>query len=305
MDDFKERRRKGIGGTDISNIMGIGSTVESKPYKSAYEVYIEKVEGTEKDLTNNEKVTWGILLEDVIANRFQDLYLDKHGESLYKPGTITHPTHPFLIANPDRLILSASQNRQAGLEIKTAGEHLKHLWGDSGSSSIPYNYYMQISHYMLVCNVPIWHVAVLIGGQEFRTYTFERDKQLEEMIIEAATKFWKEHVEKRIPPPIDYTHSGCRELIKRKYKLASEERVSLPDEYIAWKDSYLECKKKAKYWSEQAEEAQTVILEAMKTAGIGKLSDGSSFLRKLIRAKEYTVAEREYIRLDFKRNVEE
>lgn len=309
--DFKEERRKGLGGTDMGAVLGVN------PYKTAYQVYLEKVEGIEQDLSDNEAVVWGNLLEDAIAQRYQELYPPFDGlVHFYKPSyQLNHSAYPYLIANPDRLItlspfVCATPNADVnaipmpseGLEIKTVGAQSAYQWGESGSQLIPGHYYVQIAHYMLVCDIPIWNVAALIGGQELRTYRFERDKEIDGFLIEAGTKFWKEHVEKRGPPPIDYSHKAAQEFIKKRYKAVSEETVVFPEEYLKWKQAYLESKKQLKYWQDKAAEAQTFVLEQLKDAGIGIFSDGSKFIRKLIKVKSYTVPEREYIRLDFKEN---
>jgi len=42
---------------------------------------------------------------------------------------------------------------------------------------------------------------VLIGGQELRLFTIQRDEALIKTLIEKERHFWQEHVAKRIPPP--------------------------------------------------------------------------------------------------------
>ncbi|NDA64358.1 MAG: hypothetical protein EBX50_20370, partial [Chitinophagia bacterium] len=51
-----------------------------------------------------------------------------------------------------------------------------------------------------ICDVPKVDIAVLIGGQDFRIYTYERNKELEEKLIKIACNFWHNHIEKMIPP---------------------------------------------------------------------------------------------------------
>lgn len=297
MTNFKEERRKGLGGTDMGAVLGLN------PYKTAYQVYLEKVEGAEQDLSNKEAVVWGNLLEDIIADRYVEISKYPVQECIKPPYQLQlSEDYPYLIANPDRFLFTNSLVASEGLEIKTVGSQSAHLWGESGSQLIPEHYYVQIAHYMLVCEIPIWNVAALIGGQELRTYRFEHDKEMDAILIEAGTNFWKEHVEKKVPPPVDYAHKAAQEFIKKRYKVVSEETVVFPEEYLSWKLVYLDSKKQAKYWQDKANEAQAFILEQMKDAGIGIFSDGSKFIRKLIKAKSYTVPEREYVRLDFKEN---
>ena len=59
---------------------------------------------------------------------------------------------------------------------------------------------MQVAFYAAICDVPKLDIAVLIGGQDFRIYTYNRNKELEEKLIKIACNFWYNHIEKRIPP---------------------------------------------------------------------------------------------------------
>jgi predicted phage-related endonuclease len=59
---------------------------------------------------------------------------------------------------------------------------------------------VQVAHYAAICDVPKVDIAVLIGGQDFRIYTYERNKELEDKLIKIACNFWHNHIEKRIPP---------------------------------------------------------------------------------------------------------
>ena len=73
-------------------------------------------------------------------------------------------------------------------------------WGDLGTDQIPESYLLQVAYYAAICDVPKVDIAVLIGGQDFRIYTYNRDKNLEEKLIKIGVNFWHNHIEKRIPP---------------------------------------------------------------------------------------------------------
>jgi putative phage-type endonuclease len=283
---FLEERRNGLGGSDIAAVLGIS------PYKSAYELYEEKVNGVQADLSNNEAVIWGNLLEEPIAQYYEQLI----GKQLYCSSTFKHEKYPFLIANPDRLVMFEKR----GLEIKTTNEHLKHLWGESGSQQIPEYYYAQISHYMLVLDYPVWDVAVLIGGQEIRTYTFERDKEIEGIIIEQANDFWHNNVLAKKAPPIDYSKPGVRELIKRKFNLVSDVKVELPSEFVEITDQYEKAKSQISQNEKLKDMLEAMILEKMGNAGIGRLVDGRKFIRKKVERKAFNVKASSYTSLTLK-----
>lgn len=284
-EDF-DVRRTGVGGSDIAAVLGIS------PYKSAYEVYEEKANGLKQDLSDNEKVVWGNLLEEPIAKRYEQVT----GKKLSVTNMIRSADYSFLIASPDRTII----NEKRGLEIKTVGEHTKHLWGESGSQLIPEYYYLQIAHYMLVLDYQAWDVAALIGGQELRIYSFERDKEIDDLIIQGVFAFWMNHVQKKIAPPKDYSRPDVQQLIKRKNNLVSEVSIELPEEYVEIANQLEDAKEQIKHYQSLQKEAEAKLLDAIGNAGKALLSDGRAFYRKLIERKAYQVSASSYITLSLK-----
>ena len=284
-----DARRTGIGGSDIAAVLG------TSPYKSAYEVYEEKVNGFKQDLSDNEKVLWGNLLEEPIAKRYGQVT----GKKLSITNLIRSGDYPFLIASPDRLVL----NERQGLEIKAVGEHTKHLWGENGSQLIPEYYYLQVAHYMLVLDYQAWDVAALIGGQELRIYTFERDREIDDLIVQGAFDFWTNHVQKKIAPPKDYTRPDVQQLIKRKNNLVSDVSVELTDEYVGITDKLENAKEQIKRYQLLQKEAEAELLDAIGEAGKAVLPDGRTFYRKKIERKAYQVEASSYITLSLKKGV--
>ena len=282
-----DARRKGLGGSDIAAVLGIS------PYKTAYEVYEEKVNGYSKDLSDNEKVQSGIFLEDGIAKWYEAV--KKVGT--FKPQNMrTHKDYPFLLANPDRLIAG----KKIGVEIKNVGERSKHLWGEDGSQVVPDYYFLQAAHYMLVLDYQAWDVVACIGGQELRTYRFERDAEIDELIIQGASDFWHNHVEKRVEPSKDYSRPEVQELIKRKYNLVSDEVINLSEEQANIATQWFEAKEDIKHYDSLRKELEAKLLEAIGTAGKAILPDGSYLLRKKIERKAYQVEASSYTTLSLK-----
>lgn len=282
-----EARKRGIGGSDIAAVLGIS------PYKSAFEVYEEKVNGYSKDLSNNEAVQSGIFLEDGIAKWYENI----KGVGTFKPVKMkTHSQYSFLVANPDRLIAG----KKIGIEIKNVGDRSRHLWGEDGSQLVPDYYFLQAAHYMLVLDYEAWDVVACIGGQELRTYRFERDQEIDELIIQGASDFWHNHVEKRVEPPKDYASSGVQELIKKKFNLVSDEVVNLPDEFSDVATQWQTAKEDIKHHDNLRKELEAKLLDAIGTAGKALLADGRAFYRKLIERKAYQVVASSYTTLSLK-----
>jgi putative phage-type endonuclease len=188
--DWLRERKNYIGGSDLGTICGLN------PYRTALDVYLNK---TNDDISEdtNAAMRWGSLLEDVVAKE----YAQVTGYDIeIEPNTIYHPEHKFLGANIDRWVDRWVNNGTHILECKTAGFTKAKEWGDLGTDQIPEPYLVQVAYYAAICDVPKVDIAVLIGGQDFRIYTYNKNKDLEDKIIKIGVNFWNNHIEKRIPP---------------------------------------------------------------------------------------------------------
>lgn len=190
-----ENRKSGIGGSDASIVAGLSS------WKTPVELYLEKIGEREIEQIENERIYFGNLLEPVIREE----YCRRTGHVVKTTDeTFTHQDYPWMLAHVDGLIYSEN----AILECKTASAFVAKKWGIPGTDEIPEPYLMQCAHYAAVCNVDRVDIAVLIDNSDFRIYTYRRSPALERGIIEIESKFWNEHVLKRIPPePINGSDS--------------------------------------------------------------------------------------------------
>jgi putative phage-type endonuclease len=184
--EWLRERKNYLGGTDLSSIAGLN------PYRTALDVYLDK---TSDDIAceTSPAMRWGNLLEEAVAKA----YSEDTGQTIeIEPNTIYHPSMKFLGANIDRWV----GDKEYVLECKTAGFTRGKEWGEEGTDQIPESYLVQVAYYAAICAVPKIDIAVLIGGQDFRIYTYERTKELEDKLIKIACNFWDNHIEKRIPP---------------------------------------------------------------------------------------------------------
>jgi putative phage-type endonuclease len=190
--EWLRERKNYIGGSELAAICGVSSFD-----KTALDVYLSKVNPQLVELTKNdpnyEAAYWGTKQEEIIAER----YAEECNVIIQKqPTLIRHPKYPFIACNIDRWV----GNKEYILECKTAHFYKMKQWGDSGTDQIPESYLVQVAYYAAICDVPKVDIAVLIGGQDFRIYTYNRNKELEEKLIKIACNFWHNHIEKRIPP---------------------------------------------------------------------------------------------------------
>lgn len=185
-EEWLEARKTYLGGSDLGAIISVNK------YKTALDVYLEKTSENFEE-TNNDATYWGNVLEDVVAQEYSKrVNLPVEVETKL----LRHPEHEFLGANIDRWV----GNKEYVLECKTAGYMMSKEWGDEGTDQLPESYLVQSAWYAAICDVPKVDIAVLIGGQDFRIYTYQRNKEFEDKLIKIACNFWYNHVQKRIPP---------------------------------------------------------------------------------------------------------
>ena len=182
----QELRLRGLGGTDVAAVCGV------HPYRTPLDIYLDK-RGLVEPFAGNEATRWGHRLEPVIA----DEYSERTGRILSDCGTIVHAERDWHLGTPDRLIV----DEPGGLEIKTAGLRQAHRWGDPDSDEVPDEYLIQCAWYLALTDRQWWDLAVLIGGQEMRIYTIQRNDELEAGLLERAECFWHDHVLDGEPPP--------------------------------------------------------------------------------------------------------
>jgi putative phage-type endonuclease len=194
-EEWLQLRRQGIGGSDAAAVLGLN------PYKTNFALWEEKVGAREPDdLSENEAVHWGNVLEEPVAQEFAR----RTGRKVRRVNALLrHPEHPFMIANLDREVVAEDDGKPEILECKTAGHWAANSeqWGPSGTDLVPKPYLVQAMHYLAVTGRTRAHVAALIGGQELRLYTVERNEELIAAMIERERAFWK-MVETRTAPTI-------------------------------------------------------------------------------------------------------
>lgn len=205
-DEQKSKRKDGLGASDSSIIMGYNS------YKTPYQLYLEKTGTVSNEDDTNEQQYWGNEIEPLIIKRFAK----ENGVVVTFPDTVYHPHYPFIFANLDGWI----ENERAVIEAKCANSFQRKEWDTTTSDGIPLSYLIQIAKQVAITNATRGYCAVLFGGNEYMQFVYERDKALEELIIQSDIDFWH-CVENRIEPDPQNTND-CR----LKYKVSNPDKVS-------------------------------------------------------------------------------
>lgn len=194
-DDFITARSTGIGGSDVAAILGLSK------FKTPLAVYQEK-RGELSPQPDNDAMRWGRYLEPVV----RQAYADATGYEVRVPTSmLRHPHHDFAVANIDGFV----EDRTGRIfEAKTA--RTADGWGDAGSDQVPQAYLLQVQWYMEVTALPVADVAALIGGSDFRIYTVEADRELQQMLLDAAAEFWQRVQRGEPPEPVTVADAVAR-----------------------------------------------------------------------------------------------
>jgi putative phage-type endonuclease len=184
--DWLAFRNTGIGGSDIAAAMGVS------PWKSPLQLYEEK---TSEPVIRPDtaKTRAGKALENVVAAWYQEErpYSLSRSNFIWFEKTATYNR----IANIDRVI--HTPDGPGILEIKTTGAFNASAWNEQ----VPDDVFLQLQWYLSISGYRFGHVAVLIGGWDFRIFEIPSDKEMQAEMISAAEAFWQRIIDKNPPPP--------------------------------------------------------------------------------------------------------
>ncbi len=184
--EFLERRKSGIGGSDVAAILGLSK------WKTPFQLWQEKTGRVSND-ESNDLLHFGNVLENVVADEFSR----RRGKQVQRRNQMyRHKEHPELLANIDRYIVGGGV-----LECKTADKFTAHMWGEAGTDEVPEYYLVQVQHYEHVTEYHEGYLAVLIGGNEYRDFEINYNRDLAEFAAARCLEFWHEYVLKDVPPP--------------------------------------------------------------------------------------------------------
>lgn len=205
-DGWLKARKGGIGGSDVAAVLGLS------PYKSALELYADKLSVLPASSEEAEYLQWGRLFEPVILAE----YARRTGRAVFAGGEILRSrAHPFLLVTLDGVQIDDRHAWGAGpgtVEVKTALQLTTTPGDRSYEKEIPVAVQLQKQHELLVTGAN-WGTVVWLPFPERRLQW--RDCPIHQgsrdAIIEACAEFWH-MVEHRSPPPPDGTKSSKRAL---------------------------------------------------------------------------------------------
>ena len=260
-------RTNGIGGSEVAAIVGLS------PWESRFSLWHRK-RGSLGGQQVNDGMDWGTRLEPVVCAKFAETHdmLD-----VQPAGTYRHHERTWQLANVDRLLFDDEfrPGPVAFLEAKTAHQFDAWEWGKEGTEDIPPYYRCQVMHYLDVLELPVAHVAVLIGGSDYREYQIKYDATEAEWLRAEAEKFWNEVLGGEAPPldGSDATYEAVREL----HPLINGEEVDLDADLY---DAYVDTKALAETTATEHKRIKAELLAAMGEARYARVGNKTVLRRQ-------------------------
>jgi putative phage-type endonuclease len=274
-------RHPHIGGSEIGAVLGLNK------YKTARQLYEEKIGPVPEDIQPNPKMLAGTRQEPLIAQAYADIT----GNAVSSDGLLrVHPDYPFCSVSLDRVIADKGDSRGPGvLECKNTTSMFASTW----EQDVPLPYYCQTQWGMFVSGFKWGAICVQIDGWDIRILPVERDDDFIAMMLEAAKEFWH-CVETRTPP-----EAVADDVEKMTVEAGKQVQA---DESIANILSELAIVRANKKASETAEELLTDALK-LKIGNAESVVDGDKVLvtYKLVSVKESYRPASSYRKLDIKK----
>ena len=209
-------RTKGIGGSDVSVIAGVN------PFRSIFQLWLEKTGQIEPEETENENTHFGNVLEPVVKREFSK----RTGLKVRaKRALLQSEEYPFMLADLDGVIY---ENGKMNLfEAKTASAYKQEIW----EKGIPEEYVLQVQHYMAVTGAEKTYLAARVGGNRFYWKVVRRDEQKIAEIIALEKAFWEENVLAGKEPVPDGS-GATTDFLNEKYASSNGNTILLPEEAL-------------------------------------------------------------------------
>lgn len=210
-----EIRQTGIGASELAQV------IDMHPYQGPMHVWLRKPTPTRGPLMlsdMSEDPLSATAIGSVLEEGMRQIFERKTGLELERPGPITlrHDRFPCVLASPDDLV----RREKAGLEIKIVGANSAHLW----AQGLPDHHELQCRQNMATTNRGRWYVIALIGGIDARLHCVDRDLDVEDCLLQAATEFWDNYVlGDEAPTPRD--ESERAEYLRLRYPGATDKHV--------------------------------------------------------------------------------
>jgi putative phage-type endonuclease len=257
---WRSLRATHVGASEVAALWG------EHPQISKFDLWHRKKGNiAEPNLSEDERVFWGIILEPAVAQ----------GVAKIKGWQVAKVTDYYesdnctgLGASLDFKISAPHRHTLGALEIKTADYLIWKSW----EGTPPLNYELQVQHQLAATGWSWGALAVLIGGNHLEIFEYDARPGVIKAIEDQVAEFW-DSITENVPPKPDwavdyqtiakvYGYSGTQESID----LSSNNRIH---ELIAERQSAADTEKDGKQRREAASAEIMHMMDGAKLAIAG------------------------------------
>lgn len=251
-DKQKADRDQCLGSSDAPIVAGVSDY--KSPLELFYQLHGELPRYTDEE-TQQQRI--GSRLEPVIA----ELAAEDLGVKIRRCATRRHAKHLFMVANLDFEIVNNTKGPGI-LEIKNRS-------AQKPFDQLPDDITLQLVHQLAVTNRDWGIVAVLFGFGNLKTYEVQRDKELEEYLIELEARFIL-HVRNGEPPSAQWT-SETIGILRKLYPTDSGKTIQLEDKYREAANMFLIAKMEIEAGETHKAKWEGMLKEAMGDASAASM----------------------------------
>ena len=202
-EEWLEMRMKGIGGSDVSSIMGHNRWRTRKDvYRSKYVL--------DPQITN-DAIEFGNDFEPIIFQSFKNKYKDTYETLDYKDIMFRNLFVPYFQASLDGVLVEKATNKVGILEIKTTQFKKSKWYYSDGSNGVPQEYIDQAIHYFNTTNADfvVFYPLINYDNADFdRDMEFLKPRRINREnvqdycneVMAECIDFWENYVRKGIEP---------------------------------------------------------------------------------------------------------
>jgi predicted phage-related endonuclease len=190
----------------------IGALFNLSPYITAFELWNRKKEGIIVEIEENERMTWGIRLQDKIAEGIaedQKWQVRRMDEYISIPELRIGASFDFSIESTQGETNEIEPWPKGLLEIKNV-DSLQYKKGwivDGDNIEAPMHIELQCQHQLLVSKRAFLYIGVLIGGNKVVLVKRLPDPEIHKAILDKVSEFWKS-IEANQPPSPDFARDA-------------------------------------------------------------------------------------------------
>ena len=198
-DEWLKMRMEGIGGSDVSCIMGHNTWKNRKDIFRSKQILQPEI--------NNDAIEFGNAFEPIIFESFKYKYRNVYEALDFKNIMFRNIFIPYFQASLDGVLVEKATGKVGILEIKTAQNKKSKWYYEDGSKGVPQEYIDQAIHYFNTTNAEFVVFYPLINFERddidndmifLKPRRINRD-DVKEYMLEVQTEcvdFWENYVKK-------------------------------------------------------------------------------------------------------------